>query len=83
MHVEDMVIELLQDLSGLEHIAIKDSLQTELGLDSLMMVTLLIELEEVFHIQLKESDMNPFDLNTVTDVIALVEKYEDEKHEES
>ena len=83
MHVEGMVIELLQELSGLKHIATKDSLQADLGLDSLMMVTLLIELEDVFHIQLAESDMNPFDLNTVADVITLVEKYEYEKSEES
>lgn len=74
---KENVIQVLKDISGKEHINETDSLQYELGLDSLSMVTLLIRIEEVFNIQLKESDMNPFVLTHVSSVIELVEKYLD------
>lgn len=75
MDTNEKVIEILKELSGLDEIRLADSLQSDIGLDSLGMVTLLIELETAFEIELKESDMNPSDLKTVSDVAALVDKY--------
>ena len=75
MDTNEKVIEILKELSGLDEVRLADSLQSDIGLDSLGMVTLLIELETAFEIELKESDMNPFDLKTASDVAALVDKY--------
>ena len=69
------VIDLLKELSGQEMIREEDSLQEDLALDSLSMVTLLVELELVLGTELEEADMNPFALKTVADVLALAEKY--------
>ena len=70
-----MLKGILSELSGEETVENDATLQGDLALDSLAMVTMLIEIEDVFGIQLDESDMNPFDLNTVQSVIDLVNKY--------
>lgn len=75
MNTQEKVMELLEDLSGVSDITPEASLQVDLGLDSLAMVTLLVMLEETFSIELKEADMNPFDLKTAADVVALAERY--------
>ena len=75
MKIEERVKRILAKLSGQDNISHNMSLQNDLTLDSLAMVTLLVEIEDAFQIQLNESDMNPFDLNTVDDVMGLVKKY--------
>lgn len=75
MKTSQKVIEVIRDLSGCEIVNETDSLQEDIALDSLGMVTLLVAIEDAFSIELDESDMNPFDLVTVTDIIDLVEKY--------
>ena len=75
MELFDKVCVILSELSGIETICLEHELQSELGLDSLQMVTLLMMLEENFQITLDESDMNPFDLVNVWQVVDLVEKY--------
>ncbi len=75
MEFFDKVCVILSELSGIETICLEHELQSDLGLDSLQMVTLLIMLEENFQIVLDESDMNPFDLINVWHVVNLVEKY--------
>lgn len=75
MNIEKKVKDILLELSGEENIDNEATLQNDLALDSLAMVTMLIEIEETFEIQLDEVDMNPFDLNTVADVIDMVKKY--------
>ena len=75
MEFFDKVCVILSKLSGIETICLEHELQSDLGLDSLQMVTLLIMLEENFQIVLDESDMNPFDLINVCHVVNLVEKY--------
>ena len=75
MKIFDKVIVVLSELSGMETICFEHELQSDLGLDSLQMVTLLMKLEESFQITLDESDMNPFDLINVWHVVNLVEKY--------
>lgn len=80
MNVTERVIEILMELCGEETIKESDSLQDDLGLDSLAMVTLLVEIEEVFDVQLDEADMNPFDLMTVQDVVDLAGKYCGDDH---
>lgn len=73
--MEEKVIELLQELSGNPSIKTTDSLQTDLALDSFVMVSMLVELEERFDIQLEESDMDPFQLTYVSDIVDLTRKY--------
>lgn len=75
MNIEEKVKEILFELSGEEFIENDSSLQENIALDSIMMVTLLIEIEETFGIELDEADMNPFDLSTVQSVIDMVGKY--------
>ena len=75
MEIFDKVCVILSELSGTETICLEHELQSDLGLDSLQIVTLLMMLEENFQITLDESDMNPFDLINVWKVIDLVEKY--------
>ena len=75
MELFDKVCVILSELSGIETICLEHELQSNLGLDSLQMVTLLMMLEENFQITLDESDMNPFDLVNVWQVVDLVEKY--------
>ena len=75
MNIEEKVKEILFELSGEESIENSSSLQGDLALDSLMMVTMLVEIEETFGIELDEADMNPFDLGTVQNVIDMVAKY--------
>lgn len=77
--IKEKVFEIIKDISEKEEIQETDSLETDVGLDSLKMVMLLIDIEESFGIELDESDMNPFDLKTVNDVIKLVKKYCNEK----
>lgn len=84
MKIFDKVCVILSELSGMETICLEHELQSDLGLDSLQMVTLLMMLEENFQITLDESDMNPFDLINVWHVVNLVEKYAgDENNEEN
>ena len=82
MNIEEKVKGILSELSGEDTVKSEATLQGDLALDSLSMVTLLIQIEETFGIELDESDMNPFELNTVTSVIELVNKYGGENYEE-
>ena len=75
MNIEEKVKGILCELSGEECVENDSSLQGDIALDSLMMVTMLVEIEEVFGIELDETDMNPFELNTVQSVIDMVTKY--------
>ena len=81
MKIKEIVYEILKELSCEKDFKDCDSLQENLMLDSLSMVTLLVEIEEALNIQLDESDMNPFDLTTVGDVVHLAERYEGESDE--
>lgn len=82
MNVYDKVEAILKELSGNEAISLESSLEKDLALDSISMVTLMIELEDEFEIQFDESDLNPFDLVNVSDVVDLVRKYVEEENEE-
>ena len=82
MNIEEKVKGILSELSGEDTVKSEATLQGDLALDSLSMVTLLIQIEETFEIELDESDMNPFELNTVSSVIELVNKYGGENYEE-
>ena len=75
MSIHVQVIEIVKKLSGAKTVTLEHSLQSDLAIDSLNMVTLLLELEDQFQIELKESDMNPFDLTTVESVVNLIERY--------
>ena len=50
MRQEEMVRNILQEISGSEKIELDATLQEDLALDSLSMVTLLVEIEEAFAI---------------------------------
>ncbi len=75
MNTEEKVIEIFEELSGLDDIDLNDNIQVDINLDSLELVTMILQVEDIFEIQLDESDMNPFDLTTVGDVVNLVKKY--------
>lgn len=75
METKTTIYNILEALSGQTITTNDTSLQQDLGLDSLQLVTLLLDLEESFGIELNESDMNPFELQTVTDVINLINRY--------
>ena len=81
MDIKEKVIDILSELSGKKSVEVDESLQGNLGFDSILMVTMLVQIEDVFGIELNESDMNPFDLKTVQSVIDLVDKYFNNKSE--
>ena len=81
--LEDKVISLINTLGRFEVREPSNSLEMDLGFDSLGLIILLTMIEETFQIELDESDMNPFELRTVQNVIDLVAKYIDHPKEES
>lgn len=82
MKIFDRLTVILSEISSTETISCEQTLQGDLALDSLNMVTLLMMIEDEFQIVLDESNMNPFDLVTVEDVVKLVTKYmEGDNHE--
>jgi acyl carrier protein len=82
METNEIVLEIVKELSGKEDVMEADSLQFDLGLDSLSMVMLLVLIEEKMKIQLNESDMDPFTLATVADVITMTDRYKGSTNEE-
>ena len=72
-------VELLEEITMVGEVSVYDELTTDLGLDSLGMISLLVALEDTFHIELDESDMDPLALQTVADIVQLIEKYMEEK----
>ena len=77
------VVTLINDICPTNVKENSNSLQNDLGMDSLGLIMLLTMIEDTFEIELDESDMNPFALQTVQDVIDLVTKYTDGQKEES
>ena len=75
MQAHEKISEILSELTGIDSVNTKDSLQEDLGLNSIQMVTLLIVIEDTFGIFLNEEDMNPYDLVYVYQVIDMVKKY--------
>ena len=82
METNEIVLEIVKELCGKEDVMEADSLQFDLGLDSLSMVMLLVLIEEKMKIQLNESDMDPFTLATVADVITMTDRYKGSTNEE-
>lgn len=83
MKIEEKVKRILSELSGENEIPNEVTLQGDLALDSLSMVTLLVEIEDAFEIQFDEADMNPFDFETVQSVIDMVVKYVGDEDEQN
>ena len=83
MNIEEKIKGILADLSGETEISGDTTLQSDLDLDSLALVTLLVEIEDAFGIQFDEADMNPFDFETVQSVIDTVKKYIGDENEGS
>ncbi len=81
--LDDKVISLINTLGQFEVREPSNSLELDLGFDSLGLIILLTMIEESFQIELDESDMNPFELRTVQNVIDLVAKYFDDSKEKS
>ena len=80
METQERVFDIIRELSGVENVELNASLQDDISLDSLGMVTLLIMIEDELKIELDEADMNPFDLLTVDNVVTLVKKYTEANH---
>lgn len=83
MNIEEKIKGILAELSGETEISGDATLQSDLALDSLALVTLLVEIEDAFEIQFDEADMNPFDFETVQSVIDTVKKYIGDENEGS
>ena len=83
MNIEEKIKGILTDLSGETETSGDTTLQSDLALDSLALVTLLVEIEDAFGIQFDEADMNPFDFETVQSVIDTVKKYIGDENEGS
>lgn len=83
MNIEEKIKWILAELSGETEISGDATLQSDLALDSLALVTLLVEIEDAFEIQFDEADMNPFDFETVQSVIDTVKKYIGDENEGS
>ncbi len=81
MNIEEKVKGILSEVSAEEIVKNEATLQEDLALDSLSMVTMLVEIEDAFGIELDESDMNPFDLDTVQSVIDMVNRYKGDENE--
>ena len=79
MEIQERVFELLEEITMVGEVSVYDELTTDLGLDSLGMISLLVALEDTFHIELDESDMDPLALQTVADIVQRIEKYMEEK----
>ncbi len=75
MKIKEQLYKILNNLSGMDVTNEKMSLQNDLGLDSLGLVTLLVEIEDSFNFELKPEDMDPFKYETVETLIKLVSKY--------
>ncbi len=75
MKIKEQLYKILNNLSGMGVTNEKMSLQNDLGLDSLGLVTLLVEIEDSFNFELKPEDMDPFKYETVETLIKLVSKY--------
>ncbi|MBO5228415.1 MAG: hypothetical protein J6B39_05425 [Lachnospiraceae bacterium] len=81
MNIESKIKGILSELSGEKDISNGATLQGDLALDSISLVTMLVEIEDAFGIELKESDMNPFLLNTVGNVVEMVKGYKGDADE--
>lgn len=75
MDVNEKVMGIISEISDKTPATSSNTLQNDIGLDSLAMVMMLVAIEESFGIELKESDMNPFNFVTVQNVIDMVERY--------
>lgn len=75
MKIKEQLYKILNNLSGMGVTNEKMSLQNDLGLESLGLVTLLVEIEDSFNFELKPEDMDPFKYETVETLIKLVSKY--------
>lgn len=72
--ISDRVAAEIVSLCGERQITEISNLKTELGLDSLSLVTLIVRLEDTFHIVFDEGDLDPGMLISVGNLIDLVEK---------
>lgn len=52
MEIQERVFELLEEITMVGEVSVYDELTTDLGLDSLGMISLLVALEDTFHIEL-------------------------------
>ena len=80
--IKEQIVEILEDICGIQITDVMCVLANDLAMDSLQMVMLLVMIEDTFEIELDESDMNPFALLTVKDAVDLVAKYKIESEGE-
>lgn len=73
--MEERIMAWIEQECGVQVPSGAARLDTDLGLDSLGLVTLLVTLEDKFQITFKEEDMDPLSLQTVSDLVAIVTKY--------
>ncbi len=75
MDITNEVYQVIEEVTGSTELSPEQNLKSDIGLDSLSIVTVIVGLEEKFGIMFDDSDLNPDELNTVKDLINLTEKY--------
>lgn len=69
------VEQVISETVGGDSITAELELKTDIGLDSLSLVTVIVGLEEKFGIEFNESDLDPSKIIRVQDLVELVGKY--------
>ena len=74
MDILKKVEEVINETVGGDSVALNQELKTDIGLDSLSLVSVIVGLEEKFGIEFNESDLDPIKIIRVKDLVELVEK---------
>lgn len=74
MDILKKVEEVINETVGGDSVALNQELKTDIGLDSLNLVSVIVGLEEKFGIEFNESDLDPSKIIRVKDLVELVEK---------
>lgn len=74
MNIFKKIEEVISETVGVDSIMAEQELKTDIGLDSLSLVSVIVGLEEKFGVEFNESDLDPSKIILVRDLIELVEK---------
>lgn len=74
MDIFKNVEEVINETVGGDSVSLNQELKTDIGLDSLSLVSVIVSLEEKFGIEFNESDLDPGKMIRVQDLVELVEK---------
>lgn len=70
----ETIREVLREVNGCGEVNAESELKSDVGLDSLSLVSVIVGLEDKFGVTFDDGDLNPAELLTVGDLVRLVEK---------